>query len=505
VAPPRAGWPTESFVRIKVQSVSRGTSLKRKELVILLLLTALALAVQGYHPYAEDAETYLPGVEKFLDPHLFPFNAAFFEDHARATLFPKLMAASVRITHLPLDWTMFLWQMVSIFLFLLACWRLSAKCSPDPRARWAGVALLAVLLTLPVAGTALYIMDQYMNPRNLVAFATVFAVVRVLEKKYLQAALFLIFAAVIHPLMAVFAIFYCLLLIAPWKLPGSREVLASLLPWGALFQSSSAYHQVALSHSYDYLLRWRWFEWLGIFAPIAILGWFAHWARRGQRNALYLLCGASIIYELVWFGAALLLSIPRRFETLARFQPMRSLYLLYVLLFLLGGVRLGEHVLKGRLWRWALLFVPLSSGMFLAQRSLFAASAHVEWPGALPQNGWAQSFLWIRENTPVDAMFALDPSHKNIHGEDTDGFRALAERSMLADAAEDSGAVTMFPPLGEEWSRQVEAQNGWKSFLARDFHRLGAEYGVNWVILQQPGVAGLECPYQNRVVRVCRL
>jgi hypothetical protein len=183
------------------------------------------------------------------------------------------MAASVRITRLPLDWTMFLWQMVSLFLFLLACWRLSAQCTPDPRARWAGVALLAVLLTLPVAGTALYIMDQYMNPRNLVAFAAVFAVVRVLETRYLQAALFLIFAAVIHPLMSVFAIFYCLLLMAPSKLSGSRQVLASLLPWGTLFQSSSiAYHQVAQSHAYDYLLRWRWFEWLGIFAPIAILG-----------------------------------------------------------------------------------------------------------------------------------------------------------------------------------------------------------------------------------------
>ena len=176
------------------------------------------------------------------------------------------MAASVRVTHLPLDWAMLLWQMDSVFLFLLACWRLSAKCSSDPRARWAGVALLAVLLTLPVAGTALYIMDQDMNPRNLVAFATVFAVVRVLERRYLQAALFLI----------------------------------------------------------------------------------------------------------------------------------------------------------------------------LAQRTLFPASAHLEWPGAFPQNRWAQSFLWIRENTPVDAIFALDPSHKNIPGEDTEGFRALAQRSMLADPAVDA-------------------------------------------------------------------
>jgi hypothetical protein len=143
--------------------------------------------------------------------------------------------------------------------------------------------------------------------------------------------------------------------------------------------------------------------------------------------------------------------------------------------------------------------------MFLAQRSLFPASAHLEWPGAFPQNRWAQSFLWIRENTPVDAIFALAPSHKNIPGEDTEGFRALAQRSMLADAAEDSGAVTMFPPLGEEWARQVEAQNGWKDFQAPDFRRLQAEYGVNWIVLQQPGVAGLECPYQNQVVQVCHL
>ena len=35
---------------------------------LLLLLTAGALLVHGYHPYAEDAEIYLPGVEKILNP-----------------------------------------------------------------------------------------------------------------------------------------------------------------------------------------------------------------------------------------------------------------------------------------------------------------------------------------------------------------------------------------------------------------------------------------------------
>jgi len=39
----------------------------------LFLLTVGAFLVQGYHPFAEDAEIYLPGVEKILHPELFPF------------------------------------------------------------------------------------------------------------------------------------------------------------------------------------------------------------------------------------------------------------------------------------------------------------------------------------------------------------------------------------------------------------------------------------------------
>jgi hypothetical protein len=143
--------------------------------------------------------------------------------------------------------------------------------------------------------------------------------------------------------------------------------------------------------------------------------------------------------------------------------------------------------------------------MFLWQRSLFPASAQVEWPGAAAKNPWVQAFQWIRTNTPRDAVFALDPLHMSIPGEDANGFRAVAQRSMLADAVKDSGAVTMFPPNAEEWLKQVQAQNGWKIFQLQDFRRLQAEYGVSWVVLQQPGIVGLECPYQSAAVVVCRV
>ena len=48
-----------------------------KPQIFLSLLTAGALLVEGYHPFAEDAEIYLPGVEKILHPELFPLGANF--------------------------------------------------------------------------------------------------------------------------------------------------------------------------------------------------------------------------------------------------------------------------------------------------------------------------------------------------------------------------------------------------------------------------------------------
>src|SRR5450755_561013 len=93
--------------------------------VLLLLLTAAALLVHGYHPYAEDAEIYLPGVEKILNPNLFPVMREFFASHASLTLFPNLIASSVRVSHLPFEFGLFLWHVASIFLLLLACWELA--------------------------------------------------------------------------------------------------------------------------------------------------------------------------------------------------------------------------------------------------------------------------------------------------------------------------------------------------------------------------------------------
>jgi PAS domain-containing protein len=59
--------------------------------------------------------------------------------------------------------------------------------------------------------------------------------------------------------------------------------------------------------------------------------------------------------------------------------------------------------------------------------------------------------------------------------------------------------------LAEEWLAQMQAQNGWQKFQVQDFRRLRVKYGVSWVVLEQPGVTDLQCPYQNHAVKVCRV
>jgi len=243
-------------------------------------LTAVALLIHGYHPYAEDAEIYLPGVLKVLNPSLFPANAIFFGEHAGHTFYPNLIAASVRITHLGLPWVALLWHVASIFLLLLGVLRLGSACFEEEQAHWAATALMTALLTLPVAGTALYILDQYLNPRNLAAFAGLFAVAEVLRQKYVRAVFWLAFAAAMHPLMASFTISFCGLLVVLDHLRPPILGFAAILPFGlTLDPPPSAYHEVALRQPYFYLQRWAWYEWLGIIGPVLLFWWFARRAR----------------------------------------------------------------------------------------------------------------------------------------------------------------------------------------------------------------------------------
>jgi hypothetical protein len=422
------------------------------------------------------------------------------------------MAHFIRWTWMPVAWAELLWQLLALFLILWAVKKISDRLFAEERARWAGVAMVAAMFTLPVAGTALYMADQHLHPRNLATAMILLAVSRILEGKRWQAAPLLLAAFLLHPLMAAMGISFCFFLtmalvdsvyarVCAW-----RDSVAALVPLGWVFEPADPWWRKALdTRTYYYLYQWTWYEWLGALAPLFLFWLLWRMARRRGETTLARFAAAVFAYGVFQQALAMMMLAPPSLVRLTPLQPMRYLHLLYFLFTLTAGCVLGKLALKRSAWRWAAFLLIANGCMFAWQCAEFSGSPHLELPGRPPANPWLQAFAWIRANTPVNAYFALDPHYMEAAGEDYHGFRALAERSQLADAVKDAAVVTQVPELGPVWARQVRAEEGWRNFTRADFERLKTRFGVDWVLVSYPQPQGLACRWHNRTLSVCRI
>ena len=475
---------------------------------VLVMLAIAGMLIQGYHTGVEDDGVYLSAIQYDLDPRLYSHDAAFFRVQLQATVFDKLVAASIRITHLPTAWVILLWQFASILLILWGCLRIARLCFDEPGAQWAGVALVAALLTLPAAGTGLYIADEHLHPRALATGCILAAVVAVMERRPWLASCLLLVTLMMHPIMACFGISYCLFL---WfgngqlRVPSAARRFLSV-PLGWIFEPvTPAWRQAAATRRFYVLTRWTWYEWIGVVAPMLLLWWFGRLAEGNGNRALARMSRALNRYAAFQLALAAFVTIPESLERLRPLQPMRYLHLVYLLLALLGGGLVGQTILRGKVYRWLLLFVPLCAGMSIVQRQIYAGTEHLELPGRASANPWLQAFAWIRNNTGRDAYFAIDPHYLELPGESFHSFRALAARSVLADAVKDTSVVTQVPELGARWQKETAAASGWRYFEDSDFKALQRVFGVNWILVYRSTKVSFFCPYQNELLKVCRL
>lgn len=479
-----------------------------RECLLLALLACGAVLLHGYHYGVQDQFVYLSAIKYQLDPALYSHDSQFFLEQTQWTLFDKLLAYSARATHLRVDWAVFLWHVSSIFLLLLGCLRVSQRCFAERRAQWAAVATVAVMLLLNAAATLLALADEYLHPRTLATALLLFAWSDVLERRA-RAAMWVVLAGLIHPTLTACGALH--LLFQAWKPPRGRLVplaVALLIPLSLAMISepyNEAWREVLSSRWFLFPAQWPWYAWFGVVVPLGLLGWYARLGRRGGVAML-----EHVSERLLWSGVlgvviGVLVSILPGLERAVIAEPMRTLHLINLIAVLLGGGLMGQYVLRAKPLRWVVFLLPLCAVMFFAQRQLYRSSVHIEWPGRDTQNAWVHSFEWVRKNTPQNALFALDPRHMSQRGEDWHSFRALAERSMMADYDKDRSVAATGPDLSYAWRKQVRARENWRQFKRDDFLRLRRDYGVTWVIVEQPGVPGLQCPYANDAVKVCRV
>lgn len=478
------------------------------------LVTLAAIAIHGYHPYSEDAGIYVPAIKKLLDHGLYPHGAQFFLAPARLSIFSNIVAATVWVTHLPLSCALLLWHAITVALLLTGCWRFSRLCFGGTSVAQCGPLLVAAFLTVPVAGSSLMLSDPYLTSRSMSTPALIFALCFLLEERLFEATLVFLLAFLVHPLMAAYGGVFLLSLWAIrkrwwWLLPlvggciFSRVLLA--LQTAKRFPPSASYRDAVLTRTYFFLSQWTWYEIFGIIAPLCFFAWLIWRERDFLRGRVGSCALAAFLNGTFFILLAVLFTRTSNQLAIARYQPMRSFHLLYILMFLLPVSLVAQKTLAcGRL-PFALFLAVTVCGMFAAQRYSFPASSHLELPGMHTDNPWQRAFEWTRLNTPKDALFALDPDYPDATGEDRRGFRAVAERSALADRSKDGGIVAVFPDLAEDWKKEVDA--------ASDVDRLRTglspvalqQAGVTWIVTNSEPSAVLDCPYRSGGVAVCHL
>jgi hypothetical protein len=486
--------------------------------VRLGLLTVAAVAIHGYHLGVDDGEIYIPAAKKLLHPDLYPYAAEFFQSHQRLSLFAPILAWTARLTHFSMDWTVFLWYIASTFALLVSCWMLAAVCFRSPSARWSSVVLIATILTMPATNTGLLLMDPYLTARSFSTPLTLFALAAFLARRYWLAAPLTLLTAAIHPQMAAYLVFLGTVIFVaerfvsvsprPASAPGAFMIA---LPIGfELGPAQGPYREALYARDFYFLSTWTWYHWLGLLAPLAILAWFWKGKLRGTTPAFKRLSFALIPFGLISILAGAAIAGTHQLDMFARLQPLRCFHLITLVFMLLFCGVLGEYLAKDRPWVILALCVPLAAGLFLVNLLTYPFSPHIELPGRntssnAGSNSWIDTLLWIRQNTPKDAVFAVDSRYFFDLGVDEHGFRSISERSSLADYYKDGGVVAIFPRLATEWSQMSSATHGLNRFDARDFTRLAHQYPVTWAVIHGPAPAGMDCPYQQRHYAVCKI
>jgi len=476
-----------------------------------LLLTPLVLCVHGYHPFAGDAGIYIAGLRHLLDPTLYPVNAAFVSAFTRWSLFAWTMAAFLRLTHLPLAWALLLAHLASIALYLLACRQLAVRLFASAAARWCALLLAAAACALPVAGTALVLMDPYLTARSFSTPLSLFAVAAVLDRAWLRTAFLLALATALHPLMGACAAAFVVLqaLLAAERNRAALALCAAAIAAAAVacccalrLPVDPAYRQAVLlpAHTFLFLARWRWYEDLGLLLPLLLFAAAARTLRPADpRRAL---CRAALTLGLTSVCIAALFVRPSGPALLVPLQVLRSFHLLYAIGVVLAA---GPIAARARRSRTAalLFFALLFAGMSLTEQLTWPGARRIEAPGLPAANPYQQAFLWIRGHTPRGAVFAFNPRMVYEPGEDEQGFRAIAERDHLADD-KDAGIVAVLPHLAAPWARQRNAELNLDTMSGEQRRALRA-LGATWLLLPANAHTNGACPFRNSVALVCEL
>lgn len=508
--------------------------MKLKDYLWVTCLTFVSFCLTGYYFGFLDHNHYLPYLNKLLNPLLYANDYFFSQPHYLYSPFNWVIVGLKQLSGLNLAWTYLLIYLVSLWLLYLAVYYLTRVLYQKTE-----ISVLAVLLfLLPKWAAQIGYMTHhfYFVSRDLSLALSLLALAFLLRQKLWSGAAFLALAAFANPSIPIPVALLWLLcrlkktsFVAPMLIPVNQSWLSTLQHRG--------------TYSFPHL--WRWTGWgnLGLFLSLLGTSWLVLKHRLfGRFNGLmkiFLSICAGLF--LVHFIISALIPIPE----LIQLQLLRSLNYIFILA-LISFSAAAYDLISRRRWLIKLLALISLAGVYFWGDHLTAWHFLAIWPLPLvllfcpgilkrtipfkpvpiliavllghlfvrliivqPQinlpyyfyypnalitldnfSEWLALQDWVRQNTPVNAVFLTPPKLA--------GFRNFSERGIVTDIKD--GGLTFYSPIyAQEWQTRITSLTNYRQFNEAAFSQLNELYPFQYLVVEanhQP--LNFNLVYQNQ-------
>jgi hypothetical protein len=326
-------------------------------------MACLWALVHGYAGMWHDAQLYTFQALARLKPELLGNDLYLrFGSQDNFTLFSPLYAAAISV--FGMEPAASLLTFASNLAFLCAAWSLAHRVLPRPLA-WLGIGLLIASRAEYGAYQVFRFVEDFVTPRMAAEACVLAGLGLLISGRNIGAGVWLLAAAMLHPLMAAAGIAFalCIKAVLPHPrltaviclvLAGAAAVVFGLTSIGASLQFDAEWLQLVRQRGYLFVVQWRLVDWSSVVVPLvtAGIGSFALTsvpARTCCRASLII--GVSGI-ALTLLGVDMLHIIP-----VAQSQPWRSLWLTDVMATMLLPAILALLWSKGPTGRAATLLL----------------------------------------------------------------------------------------------------------------------------------------------------
>ena len=424
---------------------SRGVLLLVGAVLFGLLAT---LNAAGYRYGVADQAFYVPAVLRHVDPALFPRDGALIGSQARLQLSDDLLAIAHVATGLSLPSLFFAGYaltMIALFASLVALGRALYASG------WTIAALVcAATLRHGISKTGANTLEGYFHPRILAFAIGVCAVVLLLRRRPLAAALLVFIAGLLHSTTALFFAIWIGVGFAvndprarrPFAILAAVGAFAGvvILGTGALTLTPMDTEWMAAFPDKDYIFPTQWSaeSWaLNLLYPLVIAGVYAARRRAGAAKPEELGLVAGCLSLVIVF----LLTLPFiavRSAFVVQLQVARVFWMMDLLATAYVVWAIAEWRGAAAV-RWRAPAVAVMLAAFAIGRGWYVMRVeHAGRPLAeigLPDDAWKDVSHWLRDHTPKEAHVLADPGHAWRYGT---SLRVSAERDVFLEDVKDA-------------------------------------------------------------------